>query len=247
HYTEFIHPDDVTRAVREFEKILGGQLEPTEFRVLDRRGTVRWLRTFSRLITIDGRVVGMRGVATDITGRKRAEDKLRGIELKFGTLAESPAAAIFIHRGSHVSYANPAAAALTGYTTTELAPMDFWDLLDPRFRAQAVERGAQRLAGVPVPARAIVKILRKDGAARWVDFTAAHIDYDGQPAVLGTAIDITERRAAAHEAQQRRNELAHVLRVNTMGEMAATLAHELNQPLAALVNFARGCCRRAVA
>src|SRR5262249_7768399 len=125
--------------------------------------------------------------------------------------------------------------------------MDFRGLLDPRFRAQAVERGAQRLAGVPVPARAIVKILRKDGAARWVDFTAAHIDYDGQPAVLGTAIDITERRAAAHEAQQRRNELAHVLRVNTMGEMAATLAHELNQPLGARVNSAGGCCRRAVA
>jgi PAS domain S-box-containing protein len=246
HFSEFIHPDDVAFVVRDFEATLSGHIEATEFRVIQSHGGARWFRTFSRPVTVDARIVGMRGVARDITERKRAEEDLRESELKFRTLAESTGAAIFIHRGSALQYVNPAAATLTGYSQEELLAMDFWDVLDPRFRAQAQERSAQRLQGIPVPARAVVKILRKDRCPRWVDFTAAVIDYGGHPAVLGTAIDITERRAAEREARERHAELAHVLRVKTMGEMAAMLAHELNQPLQAVVNFARGCKRHAL-
>ena len=55
---------------------------------------------------------------------------------------------------------------------------------------------------------------------------------------------INERIRAEEEAHHRRAELAHVDRLNTMGEMASGFAHELNQPLAAIINFARGCMRR---
>src|SRR6516162_11071125 len=61
--------------------------------------------------------------------------------------------------------------------------------------------------------------------------------------VTGLAIfsaDITERLRAEEAAQQHRAELSHVLRLSTMGEMAAGLAHEINQPLAAIVNYAQG-------
>jgi len=66
-------------------------------------------------------------------------------------------------------------------------------------------------------------------------------------AVTGLAIfsaDITDRLRADAAESQHRAELAHVLRLSTMGEMAAGLAHEINQPLAAIVNYARGCSRR---
>jgi signal transduction histidine kinase len=65
--------------------------------------------------------------------------------------------------------------------------------------------------------------------------------------VTGLAIfssDVTERRRAEDAARQRQAELTHVLRLSTMGEMAAGLAHEINQPLAAIVNYAQGCRRR---
>lgn len=55
---------------------------------------------------------------------------------------------------------------------------------------------------------------------------------------------IAERRKAEEEAQRRRNEVAHVWRFSTMGEMATNLAHELNQPLSAIANYARGAARR---
>jgi C4-dicarboxylate-specific signal transduction histidine kinase len=70
-------------------------------------------------------------------------------------------------------------------------------------------------------------------------------DPDGRPQqILGTAQDVTERRRAEDLAREHEAELAHVLRVSTLGEMATGLAHELNQPLAAIVSYARGCARR---
>ncbi len=71
------------------------------------------------------------------------------------------------------------------------------------------------------------------------------ITVDG--AVIGLAVfsaDVTQQRRAEAEARQRQAELTHVLRLSTMGEMAAGLAHEINQPLAAIVNYAQGCGRR---
>ena len=60
---------------------------------------------------------------------------------------------------------------------------------------------------------------------------------------IGCADDITERKAAAMEAQQHRAELAHVARISTMGELAASLAHELNQPLTAILSNAQAAQR----
>jgi PAS domain S-box-containing protein len=66
----------------------------------------------------------------------------------------------------------------------------------------------------------------------------------GVAAVCGISTDITDRKEAEARARRHQEELTHVLRVSTMGEMAASLAHEINQPLAAIANYAAGCARR---
>lgn len=63
-------------------------------------------------------------------------------------------------------------------------------------------------------------------------------------ALLGITRDITEHKLAEEQARRHQTELARVARLSTMGEMATGLAHELNQPLSAIANFARGCIRR---
>lgn len=63
-------------------------------------------------------------------------------------------------------------------------------------------------------------------------------------ALLGITRDITEHKQAEEQARRHQAELARVARLSTMGEMAAGIAHELNQPLSAIANFARGCIRR---
>jgi C4-dicarboxylate-specific signal transduction histidine kinase len=79
---------------------------------------------------------------------------------------------------------------------------------------------------------------------RWLETYATEIEFRGRPAVQVAAVDVTERRRAEEDARARQHELAHVLRRRTMGEMAAVLAHEVNQPLAAIVNYAQGCAQR---
>lgn len=63
-------------------------------------------------------------------------------------------------------------------------------------------------------------------------------------ALLGITRDITEHKWAEEQGRRHQTELARVARLSTMGEMATGLAHELNQPLSAIANFARGCIRR---
>ncbi len=89
------------------------------------------------------------------------------------------------------------------------------------------------------------RIRTRDGEVRWVDHACQPVN-DQQGQFLGRRAsnrDVTERRMAELEAQQRRDELAHVTRVAAMGELTSSLAHELNQPLAAILNYANAAQR----
>ena len=131
-----------------------------------------------------------------VVERRRRETEVRKNEKKFHTLADTISAAAFIFRESRIIYANPAAEAMVEYTREELLGMDFSRVIHPDFKELARQRGLGRQRGETVPDRYEVKIITKTGEARWVDFTAGMIDFDGAPAVLGTAFDITERKSA---------------------------------------------------
>lgn len=80
--------------------------------------------------------------------------------------------------------------------------------------------------------------------ATWIEVLVKRRTAELSNANLKLERQIAERIRAEEDAQRRRAELAHIDRLNTMGEMASGFAHELNQPLAAIVNFAQGCTRR---
>ena len=87
---------------------------------------------------------------------------------------------------------------------------------------------------------------RKDGSLYYEEKTITPLKTeDGRVlSFVSTGRDITRRIEAEERARQREAQLAHVSRISLMGEMASSLAHELNQPLAAIVNYANGCLRR---
>ncbi|WP_192902980.1 EAL domain-containing protein [Pelotomaculum propionicicum] len=76
-FDSFIHPDDLTLALNRLERILAGEVLPSEYRVLDKNGDVRFVRTSSRPLFAENQLVGLTGVLMDITGRKQMEDELR--------------------------------------------------------------------------------------------------------------------------------------------------------------------------
>lgn len=133
---------------------------------------------------------------------ERTETALQESEEKFGILAEIAPVAIFIHQGSHFIYANPAGAAISGYSREELFTRDFWSLLHPDFRDVVRQRGAARLRGEQPPPHYELKYLTKAGEERWAYMNAGVIDYEGAPAVIGTSFDITDIKRAEEETER---------------------------------------------
>jgi PAS domain S-box-containing protein len=121
---------------------------------------------------------------------------------RFRILAETIPAAIFIYQGNRFRYVNRSAETLTGFTSGELLQLNFWELVHPDFRELVKQRGLARQEGEEVRARYEFKIVRKDGEVRWVDFTAGVTEFEGRPAALGTAFDITERKIAEETVQR---------------------------------------------
>jgi PAS domain S-box-containing protein len=115
-------------------------------------------------------------------------------EARFRALAETTATAIFVYNEGGFQYVNRAAEQLSGYAASELCAMRFWDVVHPEHKELVRQRGLARLRGERVPDRYEFKILRKDGTERWLDFTSGKIEWEGKPAVIGSAFDITDRK-----------------------------------------------------
>ena len=125
-----------------------------------------------------------------------SEQALRESEEKFRVLAETTDCAIFVWREA-LLYVNPAASAISGYTAAELLNLAHWDsIIHPDDRPTIRARAYARLRGEEVPRHVEFRVLAKGGEERWVDMSAAVIRYNGEPAILGSVFDITERRRA---------------------------------------------------
>lgn len=84
---------------------------------------------------------------------------------------------------------------------------------------------------------------RRDGSVFPMDLSVGEVHLPGRRLFTGITRDISDRKAVEAEAQRRLNDLAHVSRVATMGTMATALAHEVNQPLTAIISHAGACLR----
>ena len=138
----------------------------------------------------------------DLTAHKIADDALRESETKFRLVAETAPCAIWILEGQGLVYVNRYAEILSGYTREELLSMNPWTLVDPELRDMNYQRSMARLRGENPEPRYQFKIRTKGGEVRWLDFSGARTQFEGKPAILATAFDITaiKRAEAAREA-----------------------------------------------
>ena len=178
--------------------------------------------------------------------RQTAEAALRTSEERWRNLFENAPVGIAL-TGSNGRYAaaNPAFQRMTGYTEAELhrlAPADI-TYEDDRAATEAVV--AALVTGSEAPHRFEKRFRRKDAGVVWGDvsgFLVAPVA-GSAPFLAAVVVDITDRRRAEDGLREVQAELAHVARVTTMGEMAASIAHEVNQPLSGVVINANACLR----
>jgi two-component system NarL family sensor kinase len=139
----------------------------------------------------------------DLTAHKLADNALRESEAKFRLVAETAPCAIWILEGRELVYVNRYAEVLSGYSRDELFSMNPWDLVDPEFRDMNYQRSMARLRGENPEPRYQFKILTKSGDVRWLDFSGARTQFEGRPAILATAFDITAIKRAEQQLRER--------------------------------------------
>jgi two-component system, NarL family, sensor kinase len=153
----------------------------------------------------------------EIGERTRVEQVLRESEAKFRMMAETVACGIWIHQDDRLKYFNPQVEAITGYTAEELRSMDMWNLVHPDFRQALRARSRARLTGEAVPSRYMYQIVTRHGEARWLDFSAAVIQYEGKPAVLASAFDVTAAKRIEHQIKERTANLQALINNSPLG------------------------------
>jgi PAS domain S-box-containing protein len=135
----------------------------------------------------------------DHDARILAEEAQKQSEARFRALAETSSALIFIYKGDRFTYVNQTSIKVTGYSEEELLKLKFWELVHPDFRKLVHDRGLARQRGEDVPTRYEFKINTKDGQERWLDYAASAIQYEGDPAGIGVAFDVTDRKIAEEQ------------------------------------------------
>lgn len=220
-----------------------GALKDVEIEMLRRDGTSLPVVVNATAVRDDaGNFVMTRSTVFDMTEIKRAGQALRDSEDRFRRLAEATAEGIAIHEGGTILDANEALARMFGYDRRELIGKIRTELVIPASSGDYATAG--NAPSVTDEPRYETLGVRRNGSTFPIEVRGKQIPYQGRIAQVTAVRDLTEQKQTEDRARQHQEQLAHVLRLSTMGEMAAGLAHELNQPLTSISNYAQGCLRR---
>jgi len=218
---EFIAPVSLDDALRDFEQVAKGiDAYVARYEVLTVMQEARWIESIGKTILFGGApsiLISLR----DVTERQRAEEALRESKEKYRTLFDNAGDAIVIHdlEGQFLDV-NRVATERFGYSREELLGRDLTMLTPPEFSALAPERIREVMQNGHMVFE--TADITRDGRRIPTEISARLITYQGRPAILSTARDITDRKRA-EEALVRRTE--ELVRKSAEVEAARDEAH----------------------
>ena len=248
-WTEGVHREDFDRCLEVYANSFNARQEFTmEYRLRRYDGEYCWVLDHGvPRFESDGKFVGYIGTAIDITESKRAEKTLEKEREFLRQVIDIDPNFIFAKdREGRFTLVNQAVADAYGTTVEDLIGKTDADFNPNREEVEFFHRMDLEVIDT-LKERFIPEehLTDAQGNVRWLQTVKRPIiDKDGSAnQILGASTDITERKQAESELQHNRQELAHVTRISTMGELAASLAHELNQPLTAILSNAQAAQR----
>jgi PAS domain S-box-containing protein len=194
------------------------------------RTTRAWPPEFIARLTVLGEVMAQALV------RKRSEAALRASEARWRSIFETSTLAISVFdQDLRYRAANPAFQDLLGYGDEELRKLTPLDLTVGEERGAADSRLTALREGRLDHYTVEKQYRRKDGKVIWAQASVARASQAGPEMFIGTMIDITEVKRAQESLLAMRSELARVSQFTTIGQMAASIAHEIKQPITSIV------------
>ena len=174
--------------------------------------------------------------------RKRADEELREIaDLNRATFDQAAVGIAHVGTDGRWLHVNDRLCAILGYPREELLRLTFQDITHPEDLAMGLHHVRQLLSGEIKTFSTEKRYLRKDRSLVWAHLTVSLVrTAAGEPRhFIAIVEDITDRKHAEDETRELRDNLTHLARVNTLGALSGSLAHELNQPLGIILSNAQ--------
>jgi PAS domain S-box-containing protein len=251
-FLRLVHPEDRDGFNERVDNALRAKADLVQdYRIVLPDGTVKHIHGIGHLVLDEtGDIIECVGTDVDVTERKRAEEELRRSEeslLEAQRLSHIGSWKHDIATGAVI--VSPEIYRIFGVQPDEdISSVGFWLSRNHPEDQQRIQELFARCESQKTDYEADYRIVLPDG-------TIKHLHAVGHPVLsqsgelvemIGTAIDVTERKRAEEERErlhQLETDLAHMNRVTMLGELASSLAHELNQPIAAAITSANACLR----
>jgi PAS domain S-box-containing protein len=237
-----VHPDDRWKLARALEAARHTDIYYCEFRQQPVPGlSSHWAVARGRIERDEnGEPLRMYGVLADISERKQGEERFQV------AVEASPTAMLMVDAGGRITLVNRQAEIVFGFEREELLGMEIEQLLPSNLAANHREH-RERFAVAPSARRMgggrELHALRRDGSQFPVEIELSPIRVGEEMLMLASVADVSERKRLEAESAVHRDELAHLSRVALLSELSGSLAHELNQPLTAILSNAQAALR----
>ena len=250
-----IHPEDRPWVQAQFERCVREKTEyQAGYRIVLPDGSIRYQYATGHPVTNDaGDLVEFIGASMDMTEhwlaaaeRGFAEEALRKSEERWRAVFENSAIGVALtDQSGRFLATNSAFQKMLGYTEEEIGNVTFLEITHEDYRESNWRLVAELLEGKRRQFQIEKQYRRKDGRSIWVSNNVSLVPgTENMPRFLmALSEDITERKQTEDTLRRTQAELAHVTRTASLGEMTASIAHEVNQPLAAVVANGHACLR----
>lgn len=252
-FLDLYHPDDIPEMVAIWKRDLQHSNQTQlKGRIRGADGNYRWFYFSGRKLTDANGVVRWFGVNIDIEKLQRAENALRASEKALRESERSlsllintiPAMAWSSTADGQLQYWNQNLIDYVGLPFQEIVGFGFFQIFHPD-DLEGMRLSWEEVISTRQPKPVDARIRRFDGEYRWFNLRQNPL-LDAEGNVVrwyGVVVDIEDRKRAEASLRQSQSDLAHITRLTTVGELAVSIAHEINQPLMAIVTNAGTCLR----